>query len=105
MRRRCANAIQVGSTLATQDHALGSAIIILPRFISRRLTIALMPGTRSSAVVLGGEGSGLHRLVRERCDALVRIPVSGRIESLNVSVAAGVVLYEAQRQRTMAKDR
>lgn len=61
--------------------------------------------TRSSAVVLGGEGSGLHRLVREHCDALVRIPVSGRIESLNVSVAAGVVLYEAQRQRTMAKDK
>src|SRR5229473_5676263 len=60
--------------------------------------------TRSSAVVLGGEGSGLHRLVRERCDALVRIPVSGRIESLNVSVAAGVVLYEAQRQRAKAKD-
>jgi 23S rRNA (guanosine2251-2'-O)-methyltransferase len=60
--------------------------------------------TRSSAVVLGGEGAGLHRLVRERCDALVRIPVSGRIESLNVSVAAGVVLYEAQRQRTMTKD-
>ena len=59
--------------------------------------------TRSSAVVLGGEASGLHRLVRERCDAVVRIPVSGRIESLNVSVAAGVVLYEAQRQRTMVK--
>jgi 23S rRNA (guanosine2251-2'-O)-methyltransferase len=58
--------------------------------------------TRASALVLGGEGPGLHRLVRERCDALVRIPVSGRIESLNVSVAAGVVLYEALRQRTIA---
>lgn len=56
--------------------------------------------TRSSAVVLGGEGAGLHRLVRERCDALVRIPVRGRIDSLNVSVAAGIVLYEALRQRT-----
>ncbi len=51
------------------------------------------------AIVLGGEGAGLHRLVRERCDALVRIPVSGRIESLNVSVAAGIILYEAMRQR------
>lgn len=58
--------------------------------------------TRPSAVVLGGEGSGLHRLVREHCDVLVRIPVRGKIESLNVSVAAGVVLYEAQRQRTSA---
>jgi 23S rRNA (guanosine2251-2'-O)-methyltransferase len=41
----------------------------------------------------------LHRLVREHCDTLVRIPVSGRLESLNVSVAAGVLLYEAKRQR------
>jgi|ERR1051326_4044409 23S rRNA (guanosine2251-2'-O)-methyltransferase len=52
-----------------------------------------------SALVLGSEGSGLHRLVRERCDALVRIPVLGKIESLNVSVVAGIILYEALRQR------
>ncbi|MCA1558249.1 MAG: 23S rRNA (guanosine(2251)-2'-O)-methyltransferase RlmB [Acidobacteria bacterium] len=57
--------------------------------------------TIPSAVVFGGEGTGLHRLVRERCDALVRIPVRGHINSLNVSVAAGVVLYEALRQRTI----
>ena len=55
--------------------------------------------TVASALFLGSEGSGLHRLVRERCDALVRIPVHGQIESLNVSVAAGVILYEALRQR------
>ena len=59
--------------------------------------------TVPSALFLGGEGTGLHRLVRERCDALVRIPLLGRIESLNVSVAAGVILYEALRQRTAAK--
>ncbi len=53
-----------------------------------------------SALFLGNEGAGLHRLVREHCDALVRIPLRGRIESLNVSVAAGVVLYEALRQRS-----
>ncbi len=52
-----------------------------------------------SAVFLGNEGTGLHRLVRERCDELVRIPVLGNLESLNVSVAAGVLLYEAMRQR------
>ncbi len=56
--------------------------------------------TVPSALFLGGEGTGLHRLVRERCDALVSIPLRGRIESLNVSVAAGVILYEALRQRT-----
>jgi 23S rRNA (guanosine2251-2'-O)-methyltransferase len=59
--------------------------------------------TVPSALFLGGEGSGLHRLVRERCDALVRIPVHGRIESLNISVAAGVILYEAQRQRSLRR--
>ncbi len=58
--------------------------------------------TKASAVVLGGEGAGLHRLVREHCDVLVRIPVQGRIPSLNVSVAAGIILYEALRQRTAA---
>ncbi|MEP6570223.1 MAG: 23S rRNA (guanosine(2251)-2'-O)-methyltransferase RlmB [Acidobacteriota bacterium] len=61
--------------------------------------------TVPSALFLGGEGSGLHRLVRERCDALVRIPLLGRIESLNVSVAAGVILYEALRQRTVVKSK
>jgi len=56
-----------------------------------------------TAVFLGNEGSGLHRLVRERCDELVRIPVFGRLDSLNVSVAAGIVLYEALRQRSETK--
>jgi len=57
--------------------------------------------TRASAVVMGGEGKGLHRLVREHCDALVKIPVLGHIESLNVSVATGIILYEALRQRAL----
>jgi 23S rRNA (guanosine2251-2'-O)-methyltransferase len=56
--------------------------------------------TAPCALLLGGEGEGLRRLVRERCDALVRIPLRGRITSLNVSVAAGILLYEALRQRT-----
>ncbi len=57
-----------------------------------------------SALFLGSEGHGLHRLVRERCDSLVRIPVVGKLDSLNVSVAAGVLLYEAMRQRSAAKE-
>jgi len=52
-----------------------------------------------TAIILGSEGSGISRLLRERCDGFVGIPSSGRIDSLNVSVAAGVLLYEVQRQR------
>jgi 23S rRNA (guanosine2251-2'-O)-methyltransferase len=57
--------------------------------------------TLPTAVFLGNEGYGLHRLVREHCDTLVRIPVVGKLDSLNVSVAAGVLLYEARRQRNL----
>ncbi len=57
---------------------------------------------RASALVLGGEGRGLHRLVAEKCDVLVKIPMLGQIESLNVSVACGVILFEAVRQRVQS---
>ena len=53
----------------------------------------------ATALVFGNEGAGLHRLVRERCDVIVSIPMRGKISSLNVSVSVGVVLFEALRQR------
>jgi 23S rRNA (guanosine2251-2'-O)-methyltransferase len=58
--------------------------------------------TLPTALVVGAEGAGMRRLVRERCDWLVSIPMRGHVQSLNVSVATGVVLFEAVRQRAGA---
>jgi 23S rRNA (guanosine2251-2'-O)-methyltransferase len=52
-----------------------------------------------TAIVIGNEGSGIRRLVKEHCDFLARIPLYGKIESLNASVAGALVMYEVTRQR------
>ena len=57
----------------------------------------------SIAWVLGAEGEGMRRLTRERCDALVRIPMLGSVASLNVSVASGICLFESRRRRLVAR--
>jgi 23S rRNA (guanosine2251-2'-O)-methyltransferase len=58
---------------------------------------------RSIAWVMGAEGDGMRRLTRDTCDELVRIPMAGSVESLNVSVSAGVCLFETVRQRSIVR--
>ena len=52
-----------------------------------------------SVIVIGNEGAGMSRLVRQTCDVLVRVPMKGRVSSLNASATAAILLYEALRQR------
>lgn len=61
--------------------------------------------TLPTAIVMGGEGEGMRRLTRETCDFLVKLPMAGSVSSLNVSVAAGVCLFEAVRQRAARRGR
>ena len=56
------------------------------------------------AIVIGNEGSGMSRLVKENCDFLVKIPMKGKITSLNASVSAGIIMYEAIKQRRNSKN-
>ena len=57
------------------------------------------------AIIVGNEGNGIRRLVKEKCDFLVKIPMHGKIESLNVSVAGALVMFEAAKCRTRTPDR
>ena len=67
--------------------------------VEKNLYQADFSGTDGIALVMGSEGEGMRRLTRETCDVLVSVPMFGSVESLNVSVASGVCLYEARRQR------
>src|SRR5213082_1328632 len=58
--------------------------------------------TQAVCIVVGSEGAGVHRLVKERCDARVRLPIAGHIASFNASAAAAAILYEVMRQRAAA---
>jgi 23S rRNA (guanosine2251-2'-O)-methyltransferase len=93
---RIAEVVNVARTLETLKEA-GVWSVGLAGDVSKRYDEVDL--TLPTALVVGAEGVGLRRLVRERCDWLVSIPMAGRVQSLNVSVAAGIALFEAVRQR------
>jgi len=79
-------------------HRVKRIDVIAPHPLARlRFTDCVIPADR----LIGAEGDGMRQLTRKTCDALVSLPMRGAVESLNVSVASGVCLYEALRQRSL----
>lgn len=91
--------VQVTNLVRTIEKLKERGIWIYGAAMEADQTIYQMNLSGPIAFVLGAEGSGLRRLTREHCDTLVKIPMHGTVSSLNVSVAAGVILFEAGRQR------
>lgn len=92
----------VGNLVAALERLKTAGVWVVgadPEAVDRYDAVGLAPPI---ALVVGAEGRGLHRLVRERCDRLVRIPLRGRVGSLNVSVAAALLLYEVARTQPEA---
>lgn len=91
--------VRVTNLARTLERLKAKGVWIVAADAGAAQTIYELPLNGPLAVVVGGEGRGLRRLTRERCDFLGRIPMGGLSESLNVSVATGVILFEALRQR------
>jgi 23S rRNA (guanosine2251-2'-O)-methyltransferase len=91
---------RVGNLARTIDRLKESGLWVVGADASARQVIWEAPLDGPLAVVVGGEDKGLGRLVREKCDLLVKLPMAGRVNSLNASVAAALVLFEAVRQRS-----
>ncbi|MGQ0569265.1 MAG: 23S rRNA (guanosine(2251)-2'-O)-methyltransferase RlmB [Armatimonadota bacterium] len=91
--------IQVGNLAAALDEMKESGLQVIGTAGEASENLFYLDLRGPTALVMGGEEKGLQRLTRERCDRLVHIPMAGAIESLNVSVAAGICLYQAVRQR------
>jgi 23S rRNA (guanosine2251-2'-O)-methyltransferase len=91
--------IQVTNLARTLDQLKELGVWIYGAAGEADSTIYQTDFTGHIAIVMGSEGEGLRRLTREKCDGLVKIPMTGSVESLNVSVATGVILFEVVRQR------
>jgi 23S rRNA (guanosine2251-2'-O)-methyltransferase len=91
--------VRAGNLVSFLDHIKKKGVWVVGVDASGEKLWTEFDYTGPIALVFGGEHRGLRRLVREHCDAVVRLPMLGKIESLNISVTAGVVLYEVVRQR------
>lgn len=95
---------QVGNLVAALEHLKTEGVWIVGADADGAERYDLAGLAPPLALVVGGEGRGLHRLVRERCDRVVRIPLRGQVASLNVSVAAALLLYEVARHLEASED-
>ena len=95
--------IQVTNLARTMRDLQQSGVWMIGTSLETEQDIYQADLTGPLALVLGAEGKGLRRLTAENCDALVKLPMRGSVQSLNVSVSAGVCLYEAVRQRSLLK--
>lgn len=91
--------VQVGNVAQTIEELKKQGFWVLGAHMEGQQTLYQADLTSPLVLVIGNEGKGLSRLTKERCDFLVTIPMYGRINSLNASVAAAILMYEAVRQR------
>lgn len=91
--------VEVGNVVRTLEHLKKKGIWVMGTSGEAKQSLYQTDLKGPIAIVLGAEGQGLRRLTLEHCDVSMHIPMKGMVESLNVSVAAGVCLYEVQRQR------
>lgn len=91
--------VQVGNVVQTIEELKKQGFWVLGAHMEGQQTLYQADLTSPLVLVIGNEGKGLSRLTKERCDFLVTIPMYGRINSLNASVAAAILMYEAVRQR------
>jgi 23S rRNA (guanosine2251-2'-O)-methyltransferase len=95
--------IQVTNLARTMEHLKEAGVWLTGTADEAEKSLYDLDLTGPTGLVLGAEGAGMRRLTGEKCDFLVRIPMQGKVPCLNVSVAAGVCLFEAVRQRTRGK--
>lgn len=95
--------VQVVNLVRTLEKLKASGLWIYGAAAEAKRPLYQVDWTSPAVMVLGAEGKGLRRLTAEHCDELVNIPMQGHVASLNVSVAAGIFLFEASRQRHLSK--